>query len=105
MAGATQRVAEIGSAAVLPHDGIVDRLASRAIPHNGGLALICDAEAGDVIGGKRRLGDRLAHRLDRRRPDLFRVMLDPAGRGIDLAQLLLRAGERTQIRIERDRAS
>ena len=46
VAGALQRVAEVGGAAVLPDDGVVDRLAGAAVPHHRGLALVGDADAG-----------------------------------------------------------
>jgi hypothetical protein len=35
-------------AAVLPDDGVVDRLAGAAVPQHRGLALVGDADGGDV---------------------------------------------------------
>ena len=55
MAGAAQIVAGLRGAPVLPDDGVVDRLAAGAVPDDRGLALIGDADAGDVFGRKRRL--------------------------------------------------
>jgi len=104
MAACAQRIAKIGGAAVLPDDGIVDGLAGGAIPDNRGLALIGYADAGDVLGRQAGFRDCRAHRRDRRRPDLLRIVLDLARRGINLAQFLLRAGERLQRRIKRDGA-
>ena len=52
MAGAAQRIAKIRGAAVLPDDGVVDRLAAGAVPDNRGFALIGDADAGDVARAK-----------------------------------------------------
>ena len=49
-----QRVADVGGAPVLPDDGVVDRLAGGAVPDDGGLALIGDADAGDVLGARAR---------------------------------------------------
>ena len=50
MAGALQRLAAVGGAAVLPDDGVVDRLAGGAVPHHGRLALVGDADAGQRLG-------------------------------------------------------
>ncbi len=40
--------AGVGGAPVLPDDGAVDRLAGRAVPDDRGLALVGDADGGDV---------------------------------------------------------
>ena len=42
-------VAEAGGAAVLPDDGVADRLAGLAVPDDGGFALVGDADGGDVL--------------------------------------------------------
>ena len=97
VAARTQRIAKIGGAPVLPDDGIVDRLAGSALPDDRGFALIGDADAGDVLGRQAGLRHRRAHGRDRRCPDLLRVVLDPTGRRINLAQLLLRARKRLQV--------
>ncbi len=34
--------------AVLPDDGVVDRLAGLAVPHHNGFALVGDTESGDI---------------------------------------------------------
>ena len=99
-----QRIAKIGRAPVLPDDRIVDRLAGGAVPDDGGLALIGDADAGDIVRGEAGLGHRLAHGRDRRLPDFLRVVLDQTRRRKDLPQFLLRGGERLEAGIERDRA-
>ena len=100
-----QRRAGVGGAPVLPDDGVVDRLAGGAIPDDRGLALVGDADAGDVLRAERRpCAIALAHGRDHGRPDLLRIVLDPAGRGIDLPQLLLRRGDRRERRVEHDRA-
>ena len=62
-----------------------------AVPHHRGLALVGDADAGQRRGLELGLGERTAADLDRRPPDLLGVVLDPAGLGEDLRQLLLRA--------------
>ena len=52
MPGRAQRRAGVGGAAVLPDDGVVDRPAVDAIPDDRGLALVGDADAGDVLGAE-----------------------------------------------------
>ena len=96
--------AGVRGAPVLPDDGVVDRLAGGAVPHDRGLALVGDADAGDVLGRDAGLGHRGAHGRDHRRPDLLRIVLDLARRRIDLAQLLLRAGDRRERCVEHDGA-
>src|SRR5512138_2610223 len=39
-----ERIAELGGAAVLPHDRVVDRLAGFAVPHDRGFALVGDPD-------------------------------------------------------------
>ena len=88
---ALRRVAQsLRGAPVLPDDGVVDRLAAGAVPDDRGLALIGDADAGDVFGRKPGLRHRRAHGGDGRRPDVLWVVLDQARRRIDLPQFLLR---------------
>ena len=41
--------ADAGGAAILPDDRVVDRLAGRAVPDHRGLALVGDADGGDVL--------------------------------------------------------
>ena len=84
VAGRAQRARRIGGAAVLPDDGVVDRLAGRAVPDHGGLALVGDADAGDIARPRRRPWPAPRARSRPRRPDLLRVVLDPAGRRINL---------------------
>ena len=44
-----QSGADIGGAAILPDDGAVHGLSGGAVPHHGGLALVGDADRGDVF--------------------------------------------------------
>src|SRR5260370_1298685 len=78
-----QLVGALGGAAVLPDDGIVDRLAGGAVPDDGGLTLIGDANAGQRAGLELGLSQRAAADFDRGRPDLVRVVFDPTGPGKD----------------------
>ena len=45
MPGCTQALTEVSGAAILPNDGIADRLASLTIPHDRCLSLIRDADS------------------------------------------------------------
>ncbi len=90
MALGLQAGADIGGAAVLPDDGAMHRLAGGAVPHDSGLALVGDADRGDVFRGEAGLLDRLAADRCRRGPDILRLMLDPARRGKMLRKFLLR---------------
>ena len=94
----------VGGAAILPDDGVVDRLAGGAVPHHDGLALVGDADAGQRPGVELRAGQRAATDLDRCRPDFLGIVLDPAGLGKDLRQLLLRRGDGLARGVEDDGA-
>ena len=69
----------VGGAAVLPDDGVVDRLAGAAVPDHHGLALVGDADGGDVGGGKPGVGQGLPRGGDDGCPDFLRIVLHPAG--------------------------
>ena len=66
------------------------RLARDAVPHDRGLALVGNADRGDVCGRQPRLGESLARDSQLRRPDGFGIVLDLAGLRKDLFELLLR---------------
>ena len=70
--------AGVGGAAVLPDNRVVDRLTGVTVPHNGGFALVGDADGGDVGGLDARLGDGAAHNGNDRGPYLLRIMFHPA---------------------------
>ena len=96
--------ADVGGAAVLPDDGAVHRLPGGAIPHHGGLALVGDADRGDVFCLQAGFFQRLAADLHRRGPDVLRLVLDPAGRGKMLREFLLRGGGDGNVAAEHDGA-
>jgi hypothetical protein len=91
-----ERGAEIGSTAVLPDDGVVERCAGRAVPQDDGFALVGDADRGHVIA------DRLARDGKRRRPDFLCVVLDPTVGGVMLREFALCGLEDVQVRTEAD---
>ncbi len=82
--------ADVGGAAVLPDDGAMNGLAGGAVPHHRGLALVGDADRGDVLGADAGLLQRLAAGRHRRGPDVLRLVLDPARRRKMLRKFLLR---------------
>ena len=96
--------AGVRGAPVLPDDCIVDGAAGRAVPDDRGLALIGDADRGDVLRPGADLGERRAYGRKGGRPDRLGIVLDQAGGRIDLGQLLPRARDRGQRSIEQDRA-
>ena len=85
-----QLVDELVRAGVLPHERVVDGLARVAVPHDRGLALVGDAQRGDVVLVAPGRLEGLVEDLLRARPDLLGVVLDPTGLRIDLLVLLLR---------------
>ncbi len=99
-----QPLAQPRRAPVLPDDGVVDRLAGVPVPDERRLALVGDAEPGEVGGGDLRLGDRLAHRVHGRSPQILRVVLDPAGAGEMLRELELPDPHHTAFAVEHDGA-
>ena len=104
VAFALEAIAEIRRAAVLPDDRVVDGLAGFAIPHDGRLALVGDADRGDVSRPKMRAPERLGRHRDLRRPDLAGVVLHPARLREDLLKLALADGDDGRLVIEDDRA-
>ena len=64
-----------GAPAILPDDGVVHRLAGLALPQHRRLALVGDADGGNVAGT---LAERLAADGNRGVPDLLGIVLDPA---------------------------
>jgi hypothetical protein len=88
-------------AGVLPDDGVVHRLARVPVPDDRGLALIGDADRGDVVTGEVCLREGLADDLSGVAPDLSRVVFDPPGPGEDLLMLQL-AGRDDRARLVED---
>ena len=87
-------------AGVLPDDGVVVRPAGVPVPHDGGLALVGDAQGGEVGGLQGRLVQRALHDRGRALPDLDRVVLDPARLRQDLLVLELVLGHLVAVVVE-----
>ena len=75
---AREPVAERGGAPALPDDRVADRAAGGALPQDRGLALVGDADRGDLGRRDAGGGQRLAEGLHGGGPDLLRIVLDPA---------------------------
>ena len=104
VAFALQFGADVGGAAVLPDDGAVHGLPRGAVPHHGGLALVGDADRGDVLCLQAGLFQRLAADRDRRGPDVLGLVLDPARGREMLREFLLRGGGDGNVAAEHDGA-
>src|SRR5690606_34379799 len=74
---------------VLPDDGVVNGLAGVAVPHHRRLPLVGDADGGDVGDVHAPLLQRPVDDLLGAVPDLLRVVLHPAGLGVDLVVFVL----------------
>ena len=83
-------VAELGRAAVLPDNSIIDRLARLGIPDNRRLTLVADADSSYVVAVDADLRDRLGNDSGLRSPDLKRIVLDPSRTGKYLREFMLR---------------
>ena len=87
MSGLAQRVAPLGGATVLPHDGAVQGAAARAVPGHDGLALVGDADGRHGGAGRLEVRRHLGEGDDHGIPDLAGVVLDPSGLGEVLGDL------------------
>ena len=74
-------VADARGDAALPHDGVLDGLAGFSVPEDNRLALVRDADGGDVFRARLRLPDGGAGRGELRPPDGLGFVLDMAGGG------------------------
>ena len=67
-----------GGAAILPDDGAMNRTPGAAVPQKRGLALIGDADGGNVLGAGAGLAHGASAGFERRRPQIFGLVLDLA---------------------------
>jgi hypothetical protein len=94
VAGRAERAAALGGAPVLPYDRAVHRLPARPLPQHHGLALVGDAERGDVGGLELRFGQGLVTDRERVLPDGLRIVFDPARARIVLLEFALALRDR-----------
>ena len=100
MALLLELVAIAGGAAVLPDDGMRDRLSGLAVPEDDRLALIGDADRLDVAGADVCVADGLGDHLEGDQDDLLGVVLDPAGLGIVLREFGVGAAAHLTVMVE-----
>ena len=86
---AGELVAQLGSAGVLPDDGVVNGLAGPPVPYHRRLPLVGETHRRQVRCPQAGPGESAFDHRCRLRPDLHRVVLDPSGLGKDLAMLSL----------------
>src|SRR5207342_1408345 len=89
--------AALSRSPVLPHDRAPAWLAGPPVPDHRRLALIGDPDGGEVDRPDPSLVERLARGLDHARPDLLRVVLDPACARKVLPDLAVPATHRSQV--------
>ncbi len=87
--GGTETLAELGSAGVLPDDGVVNRLACFLVPDHGGFPLVGDTHRGEIGGLQVDSVECSRHHPPNLLDDLNGVVLHPAGLRKDLAVFLL----------------
>src|SRR5262249_31728428 len=94
----------IRDARILPHDGVRYGLASLAIPDDGGLALVGDADGREVVGMQAAKTHRFGDDVLGAAPDFFGIMLHPTGLRVDLLMLLLRGSDDSGRAVKNDEA-
>ena len=87
-------------AAALPDDRVIDGLARVLVPDDRRLALVRDADAGDVRRRQAALFKRLAHGKQLALKDDHRVMLYPARLRVDLRKRILRQRHNVALTVE-----
>ena len=92
MSRVAQALAEIGGAAILPDNRIVNGLSGVAVPQERGLALIGNADARYVFGAGTCFLKSFTSDSDLRRNNVLGIVLNPSGLGKDLLELALGNG-------------
>jgi hypothetical protein len=95
-----QSITVFGGAAALPDDSIMKGPAGLTVPDNCGLALIGDTHGGDLIRFHSAFAEHSPGSVQLSRPDLFGLMLNPAGLWIELFKLLLCDCSRASFTVE-----
>ncbi len=82
-------VADGRCAPVLPDNGVIHGISGFAIPHDGGFALIRDAQRGDIARPGVGTTERFNGYADLGGPDIFRIVFHPTGARIMLLKFAL----------------
>ena len=101
MAFTAQALAQVSGAPILPNDRVIYGIATLAIPHNRGLALIGNADGSDIAGLRPHLTQSFESNRDLRRRDLLGIVFDPSGLGEDLGEFTLSDGANRPVLIEK----
>src|SRR5207248_2371467 len=99
-----QSLADGSTCTALPDDGGMDRTARRTLPHDGRLALVRNADRGDLARIESRTGQGFAPDRDGRGEDLLGIVLDVGRRGIELSYLAVGASPDGAGLVQDDRA-
>ncbi len=89
MSPLSQLVAILRGSSILPDNGPVDRFSCCAVPEDCGLPLVGDADCRNITAAQARFTQSLSAGLQGTLPDIFRLMLYPAGLGEELLEFLL----------------
>ena len=95
-----QLFADRSGAAVLPHNGVANRLQRRPLPQQRGLALVGDAYRNNTIGRYCRLRQGSLKRVTYRHPDVLWVVLDESGLRVDLPKLDILFADHCQLFVQ-----
>jgi hypothetical protein len=105
LSACARSVADRGGAAVLPDDGVANGFSrGLAIPHHGGLALVGDADGGDVGGLELGFLQGVGGDAGLRGPDFLASCSTQPGLREDLAEFLLGVGDDAAVVVEDDGA-
>src|SRR5438094_5574041 len=99
-----QSLADGRACPALPDDRGMDRTARRTLPHDSRLALVRNADRGDLARIESRTREGFAPGRDGRREDLLGIVLDVSRRGIELPYLAVGASPDGAGLVEHDRA-
>src|SRR2546430_4451051 len=99
-----QSLADGRACPALPDDGGIDRTARRTLPHDGRLALVRNADRGDLGRTESRTREGFAPDRDGRRENFLGIVLDVSRRGIELSYLAVGASADGAGLVENDRA-
>jgi len=95
-------LADLGAAAALPYDGVVDRAAGDFVPHYGGFTLVGDTDGGDLVVVQAGLCQGFDHHRALGSEDFHRVMFNPPRLWVVLSELTLGGADHVGVTIEDD---